>query len=124
MSDTLAFIGAGNMGRAIIGGLVQGGLPATQIRVADADPAAVSRLAETQGTVSCANNLEAVTGASVLVLAVKPQQMRSVVTELAPALAASRPLVLSMAAGITTQALARGWAGTQRSCGACPTRRP
>ena len=110
MSDTLAFIGAGNMGRAIIGGLVQGGLPATQIRVADADPAAVSRLAETQGTVSCANNLEAVSGASVVVLAVKPQQMRSVVTELAPALAASRPLVLSIAAGITTQALAQ-WLG-------------
>jgi pyrroline-5-carboxylate reductase len=111
MSDTLAFIGAGNMGRAIIGGLVQGGWPATRVRVADADPAAVSRLGETQGTVSCASNLEAVTGASVVVLAVKPQQMRNVATELAPALAATRPLVLSIAAGITTQALGQ-WLGS------------
>ena len=110
MSDTLAFIGAGNMGRAIIGGLVQGGLPAARIRVADADPSAVSRLVETQGTVGCASNLEAVAGASVVVLAVKPQQMRSVVAELAAALAGSRPLVLSIAAGITTQALGN-WLG-------------
>lgn len=110
MSDTLAFIGAGNMGRAIVGGLVQGGFAAARIRVADADPAAVARLGETHGTTGCASNTAAVADAAVVVLAVKPQQMRTVVTDLAPVLRGTRPLVLSIAAGITTHALAN-WLG-------------
>lgn len=110
MSETLAFVGAGNMGRAIVGGLVQGGHPAARIRVADADPAAVERLGEALGTVGCASNPEAVAGAAVVVLAIKPQQMRAVVTALAPTLADTRPLVLSIAAGITTAAL-DNWLG-------------
>ena len=42
MNQTIAFIGAGNMGRAIIGGLIESGHPPTCIRVADADHAAAS----------------------------------------------------------------------------------
>ena len=110
MTDTIAFIGAGNMGRAIVGGLVQGGVDAGCLRVADADPAAVAQATAAFGVVGCSSNEEAAAGASVVVLAVKPQQMRVVVTALAPALAATRPLVLSIAAGITTSALG-DWLG-------------
>ena len=110
MSETLAFIGAGNMGRAIVGGLVQGGYPAARIRVADADPGAVARLGDALGTTACTSNAQAIADAAVVVLAVKPQQMRDVVTALAPTLGQTRPLVLSIAAGITTAAL-DNWLG-------------
>ena len=110
MSQTIAFIGAGNMGRAIIGGLIESGHLPTSIRVADADHAAAQRLHDQLGVEAHATNGDAAVGASVVVLAVKPQQMREVVTDLTAAIKASGPVVLSIAAGISTSALA-GWLG-------------
>lgn len=110
MTSTIAFIGAGNMGRAIIGGLLQGGHPAAGLRAADADPATRERAAREFGIMTSADNLAVATGADVLVLAVKPQQLAPVATALRPVTLARRPLVLSIAAGIGTAALAR-WLG-------------
>jgi pyrroline-5-carboxylate reductase len=110
MSQTIAFIGAGNMGRAIIGGLIESGHLPTSIRVADADHAAAQRLHDQLGVEAHATNGDAAAAASVVVLAVKPQQMREVVTDLTAAIKASGPVVLSIAAGISTRALA-GWLG-------------
>lgn len=112
MSQTIAFIGAGNMGRAIIGGLMESGHSATSIRVADANPSAAQGLHEQFGVAALASNRDAATGANVVVLAVKPQQMREVVIDLGAAIKASGPVVLSIAAGITTSALA-GWLGAE-----------
>lgn len=110
MTSTIAFIGAGNMGRAIIGGLLQGGHPAAALRAADADPGTRDRAAHEFGIKTSADNLAVATGADVLVLAVKPQQLAPVATALRPVTLARRPLVLSIAAGIGTAALAR-WLG-------------
>lgn len=123
MTDSIAFIGAGNMGRAIVGGLIEGGHPARQIRVADLDPAAGQRLQASFGVVGCVDNASAVAGADVVVLAVKPQQMREVALALRPALATSRPLVLSLAAGITTTALGR-WLGADAAVVRCMPNTP
>lgn len=111
----LAFIGGGNMAGALIGGLVRRGVPASHLVVADPSTEQRQRLADQYGVGQSADNAEAVSGAEVVLLAVKPQQMRAVATALAPHLVAapgqdSRPLVISVAAGIPHAALAR-WFG-------------
>lgn len=110
MTTRIACIGGGNMGRAILGGLVRRGHPPASILVAEPREEARLALAAELGVAVTADNLAAARDADVLLLAVKPQQMRDVVTALAPALAARTPLLLSIAAGITTGALA-AWAG-------------
>jgi pyrroline-5-carboxylate reductase len=106
----VALIGGGNMGRGLIGGLIARGLPAGQIAVADLNEAGLAALTRDFGVVTTTDNATALRRAQVAVLAVKPQQMASVVTALRPALDEGRPLLLSVAAGIRAQDLAR-WAG-------------
>lgn len=106
----LAFIGGGNMAAALIGGLTRRGLPAQRIVVADPSREQLDRLVRDFGVATAPDNPGAVESADVVVLAVKPQQMRAVALALAPHLAASRPLVVSVAAGIPHAALAR-WFG-------------
>jgi pyrroline-5-carboxylate reductase len=106
----LGFIGGGNMGRAIVGGLVAAGFPATRIVVSDPYAPTRDELARSYGVRTTEDNAAAVAGADVVVLAVKPQQLGEVVRALRPALAAQRPLLLSVAAGIRLTELA-AWAG-------------
>src|SRR5450631_1272768 len=94
----LAFIGGGNMAGALIGGLIKRGVPASHLVVADPNVDQRLRLMQQYGIVQTADNAAAVTGAEVVLLAVKPQQMRAVALALAPHLIAapgqdSRPLV-------------------------------
>jgi pyrroline-5-carboxylate reductase len=106
----LAFIGGGNMAAALISGLTKRGLPVERLVVADPNPDALERLVRDYGIAAAADNVAAVQGAEVVVLAVKPQHMRAVALGLAPHLAISRPLLISVAAGIPHAALAR-WFG-------------
>ena len=111
-SDSLpiAFIGGGNMSRALVGGLVKRGFDPALVIVAE--PGADTRAALTRdlGVSTTADNADAVRRARIVVLAVKPQIIAQVVQALAPALQATRPLVISVAAGIRTNELAR-WIG-------------
>jgi len=109
LKETLGFIGGGNMARSLIGGLVAQGLPATQVIVAD--PLAQQRTAlKAQLSVQVTeDNAVAARAAQVLILAVKPQSLRAVATQLAPAVL-HRPLVISVAAGIRATDLQR-WLG-------------
>ncbi len=102
----LAFIGGGNMARSIIGGLVADGHPPDRIHVADPGADQRTRLEQDFGVTTSAENHEVVAEADVVVLAVKPQMMAEVAGALATAVAASAPLVVSVAAGIRQQALA------------------
>lgn len=112
MNDfSIAFVGGGNMAASLIGGLLAAGMPAARMRVAEPDPQRRAALAERFGVEALADNAQAVAGADVVVLAVKPQVMEAVARELAPALG-HRPLVLSVAAGIRTDALQR-WLGSE-----------
>jgi pyrroline-5-carboxylate reductase len=108
----LAFIGGGNMAAALISGLTKRGLPPERVMVADPSQEQLQRVARDYGVQTAADNAGAVQGAEVVVLAVKPQQMRSVALGLAPHLASNRPLVISVAAGIPHASLAR-WFGPQ-----------
>ncbi len=106
----LAFIGGGNMAGALVGGLVKRGVAASHLVVADPSPDQLQRLQRDYGIAITVDNAAAVKDAEVVVVAVKPQQMRHVAQSLATALAISRPLVISVAAGIPHAALSR-WLG-------------
>lgn len=101
----ISFIGGGNMAGALVAGLA--GQHA--IHVVDPNADALARLAQQYG-VSTAGQADAqLDGSDVIVLAVKPQQMKDVASGLVPHLG-GRPLVLSIAAGIRAVDLAR-WLG-------------
>lgn len=103
----ILFVGGGNMARSLIGGLVADGYPADRIRVTDPNAEQRSLLTERYGVETGEDNVAAAADADVVVLAVKPQVMREVAQGLAPALADREPLVISVAAGIRQDALAR-----------------
>ena len=108
--DTVAFIGGGNMARSLIGGLVARGTAPGAIRVAEPVEVLRTGLAADFGVVTTDDNAAAAGGASLWVLAVKPQVLRAVCEALAPIAQAERPMVVSIAAGITVGQLQR-WLG-------------
>jgi pyrroline-5-carboxylate reductase len=110
MNINAAFIGGGHMGGALIRGLIVRGLPPQNIGVGEAVQARRIALADELGVLVTADNREAVAGADVVVLAVKPQDMAGTVQPLADVFAQRAPLVLSIAAGIRVADIA-GWCG-------------
>jgi pyrroline-5-carboxylate reductase len=98
------------MARSLIGGLVARGTPASSIRVAEPVDALREALARDFGVRVSADNAAAVGDAETWVLAVKPQVMRTVCEALASVAQTRRPLVVSIAAGITSAQLER-WLG-------------
>ncbi len=109
MPHTLCFIGGGNMARSLIGGLITRGVEASQIVVADPARPQLELLQQQFGLRVATDNQQAVKAADVVVLAVKPQEMRNVTSALAPALS-HRPLIISVAAGIRASDIQR-WSG-------------
>jgi pyrroline-5-carboxylate reductase len=107
----IAFLGAGNMGRALIGGLLRSGRRAEQLSVGEPVPGVRATLARELGISALADNREAIAGAEIVVLAVKPQQLAALLAPLAAQLSTSRPLVISVAAGVRTSTL-ESWCGT------------
>jgi pyrroline-5-carboxylate reductase len=107
----IAFIGGGNMAAALISGLLKRSLLDADSIVSDPSAEQRHRLTRDFGIAATDDNALAVQDAEVVVLAVKPQQMRSVAQQLAPHLQAKRcPLLISVAAGIPHAALAQ-WVG-------------
>lgn len=111
MTDTtLAFIGGGNMAGSLVGGLIADGWKPGLIRVADPDPQQTERLAQRFSIVTTQDNRTAVEQADAVVLAVKPQIIKTVASELAPWVEKHQPLIISIAAGIRSTTLAN-WLG-------------
>ncbi|EGV52080.1 delta 1-pyrroline-5-carboxylate reductase [endosymbiont of Riftia pachyptila (vent Ph05)] len=103
--NSITFIGGGNMAASLIGGLIADGFDPTRIFVSDPDKEQLSQLAARYRIHAAADNQSAVEAAEVVVLAVKPQVLEAVARDLAEALQASRPLVISIAAGVREAAL-------------------
>ena len=104
---TIAFIGGGNMARSLIGAQLARGAPAEAIRVAEPRAEARDALTREFGVRTFESNAAAVADADCVVLAVKPQVMSQVCEALAAPLASSRPLLISIAAGIRIAQLER-----------------
>jgi pyrroline-5-carboxylate reductase len=107
----IAFIGGGNMARSLVGGLLARGWGASRIHVSDPYAGTREALAADFGVGVHAVNVEAAARAGVWVLAVKPQMMHSVAASLAELAQRQRPLLVSIAAGITTAQLSRWFGG-------------
>ncbi|KAK4220230.1 pyrroline-5-carboxylate reductase [Rhypophila decipiens] len=104
----LAFIGGGNMGSAIIGGLLaQKALPASNIVVSEPWDVNRQKIESAHGVRTIISNVEATKDADALVLAVKPQVAKAVCQELATSWAGREtlPLIVSIAGGITLKSL-------------------
>ncbi|CAM3434537.1 MULTISPECIES: pyrroline-5-carboxylate reductase [Yersinia] len=97
----ITFIGAGNMARAIIAGLVAGGYPAKLISVCAPSATHRDALAQEFGVISSSDNVAQTREAEVVVLSVKPQMMADVCKPLSEQVDFGKKLVLSIAAGIS-----------------------
>jgi pyrroline-5-carboxylate reductase len=106
----LTILGAGNMGRALIGGLLRHGMRPEQIAVGESQEASRTALSREFGVAATADNAAAISRASLIVLAVKPYHAGSVLTPLASQLQQRRPVVLSVAAGVRIETL-QSWCG-------------
>lgn len=107
LSDqNIAIVGIGNMGRALLGGLLRGGdVTPQQIRITRRDQSALASLErEFQGIRATTDNVKAVQGADIVVLAVKPQVVERVLETIREHLAPNT-LVISILAGVTTESL-------------------
>jgi len=117
----IVFLGGGNMANALIGGMVKQGFAATDIDVIDLGAEARARLTDSYG-VTCHASADSVPAApDILVLAVKPQQMKEAVAPLVSKL--GNTLVISIAAGLDMAALSR-WLGGHRQIVRCMPNTP
>ncbi len=100
MTSTIAVLGVGKLGEALVSGLLRAGQPADRLLGAERHPERAAEIASRYG-VRTPDPVDAAGEADVVLLAVKPQDMRALLREIAGSL---RPgtLVVSMAAGIPT----------------------
>ena len=110
LSNTkITFIGGGNMASAIIGGLLENGLPKENLTVS-APSEATREAHKARGATVTASNVEAAKDANVIVLGVKPYLIKTVCEELAASWSQLKqtPIVVSLAAGTTVGSM-RSW---------------
>ena len=100
----VGFIGCGAMARALAGGLADAGLPTDSLLAADPFPAARDEFERAVGTKALDDNREVVSQADIVVIAVKPGVVPTILADLDPSIS-GRPLWISIAAGVTLASL-------------------
>jgi len=111
-ADSITFIGGGNMARSLIAGLIRQGVPAAHIHVAEPVAELREKLAADFGVQTHDNAAAAAAQGNTWLLAVKPQVLREVCQSLHVLAQTQEPLVISIAAGITSPQLQRWLGGT------------
>lgn len=108
----ITFIGAGNMGSSLIGGLINDGHPCDKIWAADPSDAKLAQLRDTFNIHTTTDNQHAVRTADIVIFAIKPQVFANIATSLANEIKQRGALVISIAAGIR-EASIQEWLGGQ-----------
>lgn len=106
----VGFIGAGNIARALAGGLINSGWDRQRLILSDPDAAQRAGVAQSLNLEVHADNTAVAARADILVFAVKPQALASAASALAAAVQRQHPLVVSVAAGVRSGDLER-WLG-------------
>jgi len=106
----IGFIGGGNMANSLIGGLLADGWPVDKICVSDPNEECREYLSSRFSIQTSKDNIDTVNASDVLVLAIKPQVMAEITQTLKAAVQQTKPLVISIAAGINLSDLSR-WLG-------------
>jgi pyrroline-5-carboxylate reductase len=122
-TQKIGFIGGGNMASSLISGLIASGHEPEQIWVSDPQPDNRQRLAAQLRIHTTDDNLEVVNAVDVIVLAVKPQILKTVAQQLADVTQNRKLLVVSIAAGITQNSLAN-WLGSNVAIVRCMPNTP
>ena len=102
---SITFIGGGNMARSLIGGLIQKGLSAEKINVSEPVTVLADGLAKDFSVATYSDNADACAATNIWVFAVKPQVIKTVCQQLSSLAQTNKPLIISIAAGITSQQL-------------------
>ncbi len=111
INTKVGLIGGGNMGRAIAGGLLRGGMHATDLMIAEPLPVQCDLLRkELYGIMVTEENQTVAAAADILLFSVKPQILKSVCQNLTDVVQQSRPLIMSIAAGPKIEDIDR-WLG-------------
>lgn len=108
LHSTLGFIGAGNMAHSIIGGLVNTGMAPHLITASNPNGDKLERLAQQYGIQTTTDNKDNVAQSQVIILAVKPQVLPTVLQEINPVVDPTTHLIISIASGVTLADLAQG----------------
>ncbi|MGR8952177.1 MAG: pyrroline-5-carboxylate reductase [Gammaproteobacteria bacterium] len=122
-TQKIGFIGGGNMATSLISGLLASGHVPEHIWVSDINQDQLKSLAERLKVNVTASNDTVVSEADVVVLAVKPQTLRAVAQQVAPAIQQRKSLVVSIAAGIRERSLS-AWLGTDTAIVRCMPNTP
>jgi pyrroline-5-carboxylate reductase len=122
-TQKIGFIGGGNMAGSLIKGLIASGHKAQDLWVSDVDAAKLRYFAAQLQVNTTADNRQVAETADVLVLAVKPQILRTVAEDMAACVQRKKPLVVSIAAGINQRSLL-AWLGEQTPIVRCMPNTP
>lgn len=123
MTIKITFIGAGNMASSLVGGIIAKGFDPLNITVTDVNDSQLAQARSQFQVNTSRDNLNACQKADVIVLAVKPQVMGDVVAPLRDIVATRKPLIISIAAGITLAKL-QGWLGQDTAIVRCMPNTP
>ncbi len=119
----IGFIGGGNMASSIIGGLVASGFAADQIWASDPNTEGLAKLREVAAVHIGSDNHALISAVDIVILAVKPQIMKIVATDIAASVQDQQPLIITIAAGVTSSSL-DGWLGGNTAIVRCMPNTP
>src|SRR5512137_2702463 len=119
----IGFIGGGNMASSLISGLIASGHSPKHLWVSDINPDSLKALAENLNVNTTESNDAVINEVDVIVLAVKPQILGSVAKSAAALIQQKKPLVVSIAAGISQQSLGQ-WLGAETAIVRCMPNTP
>lgn len=108
----IGIIGAGNMGKAILNGFIEQGIQPDSLFVADHKESHCQDIQRSYGVNTMQSNAALVKSAATIILAIKPQQMQSVLQEIQTVV--QNQLIISIAAGITTGKI-KSWLGLEKA---------
>src|SRR5690625_5222405 len=97
-NQKIAVLGGGVMGETVLAGILAAGWPGEQVVLSERRAEVAQRISERHGVIIGDSNTQTVSGADVVVLAVKPQDVGGILEEIASELAPTA-LVISVAAG-------------------------
>lgn len=119
----IGFIGGGNMASSLISGLIASGHSPQQLWVSDINQDVLTALATDLEVNVSASNDDVIKEADVIVLAVKPQVLSEVAQAASASIRQKKPLVVSIAAGISLNSLSR-WLGADIAIVRCMPNTP
>ncbi|MFN5333594.1 MAG: pyrroline-5-carboxylate reductase family protein, partial [Bacteroidota bacterium] len=110
MNKKIAIIGGGNLGIAIAEGLLKSGFVNPSHLIITKRNIQTLQEIEQRGVMVTNNNEEAVRYADLIILSVKPYQIKEVIQQIKPTLNPSRQLIVSVVTGVTLKEM-QEWAG-------------